>query len=35
MQVDRINLMLIPSQDVYAYARTFLNTLFTKQEQKK
>lgn len=35
MQVDGINLLRIPSKDAYAYARTLLDTLFTKQEQKK
>ena len=34
MQVDGINLLHIPSKDAYAYARTLLNMLFTKQEQK-
>ena len=34
MQVDGINLLCISSKDVYAYARTLLNILFTKRTEE-
>lgn len=34
MQVNGVNLLRIPSKDAYAYGRTLLDHLFTKQEQK-
>jgi hypothetical protein len=34
VQVNDVNLLKIPAKDVYSYARSILDLLFTKEEQK-
>lgn len=35
IKVDGVNLLRVPAKDAYAYGRTLLDLLFTKEEQKK